>query len=43
MISRSLDPLCGVGGFVQITTVREHGIATRILKRWHDAIGEKLT
>lgn len=32
----------GVGGFAQITTVGAHGIETRILKRWPDAIGETI-
>lgn len=32
----------GVGGFVQLTTVNEHSIETRILRRWADEIGKSL-
>jgi|HubBroStandDraft_4_1064222.scaffolds.fasta_scaffold04499_4 hypothetical protein len=30
---------CGVGAFVQLCTVHETGIETRILKRWPDRVG----
>jgi hypothetical protein len=39
---RTVGEKPGVGAFVQITTVREHGIETRILKRWPDVVGQKL-
>lgn len=39
---RTIGPMPGVGSFVQLTTVRKHGIESRILKRWPDAVGEVL-
>lgn len=37
------EPIYGVGGFGQLTTLERDRITTRILKRWPDAIGEKIT
>jgi hypothetical protein len=31
-----------VGGFLQITTITESEIATRIIHRWHDEIGKRI-
>lgn len=35
----TLSKRCTVGGFVQITTVRESSVEARIVKRWPDEIG----
>ena len=35
---RELDG--GIGGFVQLTTIMQEGISTRILHRWPDVVGQ---
>jgi hypothetical protein len=32
----------GIGGFVQLTTITQSGVAMEILHRWSDRIGEKI-
>jgi hypothetical protein len=35
-------PGCGVGGFIQRTTVTRDQITTRIVHRWDDEIGKRM-
>jgi hypothetical protein len=36
------DPVPGVGGFAQLTTIEPNSISTRIIKRWNDEIGRPI-
>jgi hypothetical protein len=37
-----LPEIYGIGGFVELTTVKPDGVTTRTLREWPDVIGEKI-
>jgi hypothetical protein len=32
----------GIGGFAELTTIRETGVETKMLRRWNDEIGDMI-
>ena len=42
LVERQREFEGGIGGFVQLTTIMQEGISTRILHRWPDVVGEVL-
>jgi hypothetical protein len=42
VMSRPPQAAGAVGGFIQLTSVSEEEIATRIVHRWHDKVGDNL-